>query len=190
MRSQTGPNPTTFIYNTSAVKIYNAPSRLMLLNIFLYFDRTEQRWPYRYKFRRRRIGSRSRSYGPWATTPAPKKNYNATSCLVRVENKDIFIYHERTALAYIHHRWRCSRKFLSRRIGSWSRSYDPKLQHQRWKNYNATSCLVRFKNKDIFIYYKRTALAYITAGVVVVNFEVVGMATGVDPTTLSDNTSA
>jgi uncharacterized membrane protein YidH (DUF202 family) len=49
---------------------------------------------------------------------------------------------------------------------------------------------VRFKNKDIFIYYKRTALAYITAGVVVVNFEVVGMATGVDPTTLSYNTSA
>jgi hypothetical protein len=34
--------------------------------------------------------------------------------------------------------------------------------------YNATSSLVRFKNKTVFFYYKN-ALAYYNAGVVVVN---------------------
>jgi hypothetical protein len=44
------------------------------------------------------------------------------------------------------------------------------------KIYNATSSLVRFENKNSFFYLENNALAYYSAGVVVVN-------SGVNPTT-------
>jgi hypothetical protein len=44
------------------------------------------------------------------------KIYNATSSLVLFENKIIFFYFEKSALAYYVQRGRCSCKFRSRRI--------------------------------------------------------------------------
>jgi hypothetical protein len=48
------------------------------------------------------------------------------------------------------------------------------------KIYNATSSLVRFENKNIFFYLKN-ALAHYSAGVVAVNFIVIGLAPVVNP---------
>jgi hypothetical protein len=45
------------------------------------------------------------------------------------------------------------------------------------KIYNAASILVRFVNKNVFVFYKKTAWPPLyNAGVVDVNFEVVGLA--------------
>jgi hypothetical protein len=47
-------------------------------------------------------------------------SYNAANSLVRFENKNIFIYFEKNALAYYSAGIVCSCKFKSRRIGSWT----------------------------------------------------------------------
>jgi hypothetical protein len=66
--------------------------------------------------------------------------YNGTSSLVRFENKHIFFCFERRSS--LQQRWRCSCKFLSRRIGSWLVEFSPILGLftlcKFWKNYRSS----------------------------------------------------
>jgi hypothetical protein len=68
----------------------------------------------------------------WVTYNASFVNiYNATSSLVRLEIKNISSYfEERSSLMQF---WRCSGKFKSRGIGSWSQFYHCELQRRRCK---------------------------------------------------------
>jgi hypothetical protein len=47
------------------------------------------------------------------------KIYNATSSLMRFDNKNVFFYFEKRSSLVQHWRCSCSCKFRSRRIGSW-----------------------------------------------------------------------